>query len=105
MNTQNPLILTGRTVFKRQENIVSRSILDETILVPVSGNLADMQCLFALESVSSFIWEHIDGSNDLDALCAMIQDEFVVAADQAKSDLLEFIQELRDAGLIEEAGG
>lgn len=99
---RHQLDLTGRTVFRKEENIVSRLILDETILVPIAGNLADMQCIFALEAVSAFIWEQIDGQRDLDALCSLILAEFAVEGECASSDLRDFLQELQSAGLIRE---
>ncbi len=47
--------------FKKKEEIVSREIAGETILVPIKGKLADMQRIFALENVSEYIWQQLDG--------------------------------------------
>lgn len=92
--------LTGHTVFGKRDNIVSRLILDETILVPIAGNLADMQCIFSLEQVSAFIWEHIDGRNDVDAICSLLLAEFDVDSEVARADLREFLSEMSREDLI-----
>ena len=41
---------TGRR-YRRQDDIVSRHIAGETILVPVTARLADMQRIYALNAV------------------------------------------------------
>lgn len=86
----------------KNEDIVSRKILDEMLLVPIKGRLADMQRLFSLDSVAEFIWNRIDGKTDL----AAIHQEMVAAYDvdekEAEQDLNEFIAALIDAELVRE---
>ena len=101
MKNKQPFAQMQNTVYRKEKNIVSRAILDEIIIVPISGNLADMQCIFSTESVGAFIWDHIDGNNDLAVIYAQILGQFDVEPDRAVTDLLEFITELHDAGLIQ----
>ena len=42
-------------IYIREKDIISRDIAGETILVPIRGNLADMQCVFTLNPVGIFI--------------------------------------------------
>lgn len=88
-------------VFRKRGEIVSRAIAGETILVPIKGKLADMQRIFSLSPVASYIWDRIDGEKSL----AMVLDEvnagFDVAETEAERDLREFVDELLEAGLIE----
>jgi len=88
------------SVFQKKEEIVSRRIAGETLLVPIQGKLANMQRIFALDSVSEFIWEQLDGRRNLKDILNGILDKFDVGKKQATGDLEEFIAELLEAGLI-----
>ena len=94
--------VTKEPVYKKNSDIVSRVILDETILVPISGKLADMQKIFSLDSVSAFIWNQIDGMTDLKTIHQRLLGEFNVDPGQARLDLYDFTAELLTADLIVE---
>jgi len=91
-------------IFRKRGEIVARDIAGETILVPVRGNLADMQRIFSLSPVAAFLWEQIDGKQELQMILAKVIEDFEVEREDASSDLREFITELLEAGLIEEVG-
>jgi hypothetical protein len=88
--------------FTKEESIVSRAIVGETLLVPIRGNLADMQKIFSLNDVADYVWGHLDGDRSLIELRDGILDEFEVSKGDAETDLLEFINELLEADLIRE---
>lgn len=98
--TREPGAVKG--IFRKRGEIVARDIAGETILVPVRGNLADMQSIFSLNPVGAFLWEQIDGQQDLEVVLAKVLEDFEVEREDAASDLLEFITRLLEAGLIEE---
>lgn len=98
MDTQ--AVINQELFFCKNPNVVSRTILDETILVPICGRLADMQNIFSLDTVSAFIWKHLDGRSSLGEIHQRILEEFIVDPIQAENDLAEFIDELIKAGLI-----
>ena len=52
-------------VFIKNEEVISRKIAGETILVPVRGRLADMRRIFTLNPVAEYIWHRIDGKNTI----------------------------------------
>jgi hypothetical protein len=91
-----------RKVFKRHDDIVSREIAGESILVPVCGKLADMQKIFSLESTAEYIWQQMDGKTRLADICRGVIDTFDVEKERAESDITEFINELLEANLIVE---
>jgi len=88
--------------FKRQEHIVSRAIIGETLLVPISGQLADMQRIFTLNPVADYVWNQLDGETSTGEIRDGILSEFDIEQGDATSDLIEFIDELRSADLIVE---
>jgi hypothetical protein len=89
-------------LYSQNDNIVRRDIADETILVPIRGNLADMQRIYALDPVADFIWQQLDGRQSVGKIHSAIVDNFDVEAQQAALDLNEFIEKLLQANLIEE---
>jgi len=100
--TGEPGALKG--IFRKREEIVARDIAGERILVPVRGKLADMQRIFSLSPVAAFLWDQIDGRQDLQTIFAKVIEDYEVGQEDAAEDLREFITELLEAGLIEEAG-
>jgi hypothetical protein len=88
--------------YRRHEHIVSRAIIGETLLVPISGQLADMQHIFTLNPVADFVWNHLDGERTTGQIVGGILEEFEVASEMAESDFLELIEALISADLIEE---
>ncbi len=89
------------TVYRKTDSVVDREIAEETILVPIHGNLADMQRLFSVNPTGRFIWNRIDGEHSISEIAAMVPEVFDVTAAQAQSDALEFVAALSAAGLIE----
>ncbi|NOZ20402.1 MAG: PqqD family protein [Planctomycetes bacterium] len=89
-------------VFRRREEIVTRKIAGETILVPIRGKLADMQRLFVLNSVAEYVWDHIDGKTSVDEIRQGVLAEFDTDQDEVDKDTREFVGELIEADLIEE---
>jgi hypothetical protein len=88
-------------VFKKNDNIVTRRIADELFLVPVRGELANMQKIFTLNPVAEYIWQELDRKN-LNDICGGVTSAFNVKKEQAESDIQDFIAELLEADLIRE---
>jgi hypothetical protein len=89
--------------FRKKEDIVTRRIAGETLLVPVYGDLANMERIFALDPVAAFIWEQLDEEKSLKDIRDGVLDAFDVNEEQAETDIFEFIEELIKASLIVQA--
>ncbi len=83
--------------------MVQRQVAGEVFLVPIRGRLADLQELFVLSETGRFIWERLDGRHSFDDLAVGLVSEFEVEEEQARSDALAFVEQLQEAGLVEEA--
>ena len=90
-------------VYRCRENLVTREIVGETIIVPISRELADLQKAFSLNTTGGFIWEHLDGSTSLEVIHKAVTAHFKISKKDAWADLVELITELTQAGLIEKA--
>lgn len=87
-------------IFVQKDEIVSRSIAGETILVPIRGNLADMQNIFTLNEVGAFIWEQLDGKRPLSEIHDSLCECFEVSSEEAERDILEFVDRVNETGLV-----
>jgi hypothetical protein len=70
-------------IYRRNDNFVFRQIEGETILVPIRGNVGDL-----------------DGSQDLDAIKKRITAEYDIADVNAETDLLSFIEEMKTIAAV-----
>ena len=86
--------------YRRSENVIFRKVADETILVPIKGNVADLNFIYTLTEVAGFIWGKIDGRRKLIDIKDMIMAEYNVHSDDAEKDLLELIGQLEQIGSI-----
>ena len=88
--------------FKIRKEIVSREIAGETILVPIKGKLANMNRIFAVDDVAEYIWQQLDGQKKVADIRDGVIELYDVAKEQAREDLLDFIEKLKKADLISE---
>ncbi len=87
-------------IWRASENVITRKIADETILVPISGNLANMQRLFSINEVGAAIWALMDGKKNVRSIKQAIIKEFDVQEDQLDDDIYAFIENLRQSALV-----
>jgi hypothetical protein len=88
--------------YRKSEDVIARQIAGETLLVPIRGDLAGMQRIFALDTVGEYIWQQLDTETSLQTIHDAVLANFEVSGEQAEVDIQEFIAELLEAGLIEE---
>ena len=86
--------------YRRSENVIFRKVADETIFVPIKGNVADLNFIYTLTEVAAFIWGKIDGRRRLIDIKETIMAEYDVCSDDTEKDLLELIGQLEEIGSI-----
>ncbi|MFH1093586.1 MAG: PqqD family protein [Candidatus Omnitrophota bacterium] len=89
--------------YQKSEDIVSRKIADEVILVPIKSNVGDLDNIYTLNNVGARIWELIDGKRRLVDIKNVLAEEFEVDESQARKDLEEFTQGLLEIKALKEA--
>ena len=89
-------------IIAQNDDIVSRDIAGQTILVPIRGNLADMQNIFTLNKIGVFIWEQLDGKSPLSETLESLLAHFDVSSQEAEKDILKFIGQVLESGLAVE---
>jgi len=95
--------LSWDTVLAKREEIVSREIAGETILVPIRGRLVDLQRIFSVNPVGAHIWQQLDGKRTLAEIRDSVLETFEVERERAETDVQEFVAELVEAELVQEA--
>ncbi len=88
-----------KTCYKPNGKVVMRQIAGETILVPISGDIADMQKLYALNDVGALVWSNLNGQRSLQVVAAELTESFDVNIEEAQADTLAFITQLLDQNL------
>ena len=97
----SPAPLPWTAVPSKTKDLVTRTIADETVVVPVRGRLAQLQNIYVLSPVGAHLWAEIDGSKDLRALHQSVLSAYAVDDAQAQEDLQEFLHSILDAGLCQ----
>lgn len=92
--------MQGETRYERNPDFLYRRIIEESVLVPVHQEVADMDCIYTLNPVAAFIWERMEGQTTVAELQAAIVEAYDVDPQAAGKDLLEFVQELELAGAV-----
>jgi methyltransferase-like protein len=87
-------------VFRQADNIVTRKVMDETLLVPIAGDLASMENLYTLNSTGAFIWQALDGRRSLEEIRTLLVEEYAAPVAVIEADLLELVEELAAAKLL-----
>jgi coenzyme PQQ synthesis protein D (PqqD) len=85
-----------------RRSFVTRQIAGETLIVPVSGHVMDLESIFVLNPVASRIWELLKSPMTPSAIADVIVREFAVTADEAANDVVEFLDALRTRQLIQD---
>ena len=89
-------------IFEKVQNFVFRKIEDETILVPIKDNVGDMGCIYNLNEIGAFVWQHLDGHKSLLDIKNRVLEEFEVSAKQAADDLFGYVAQLKEIDAIRE---
>ena len=86
--------------FVRNPDFIFRKIVEETILVPVYQDVADMDAIYSLNELGAFIWECLAEPVEKSTLEVSILDAFNADAGTVSEDLTHFLKEMEAIGAI-----
>jgi hypothetical protein len=87
--------------FAKADGIVTRTIANETVIVPVRTGVANLNAIFTLNDVGTVIWSRLDGKASTNDLVDAVTTEHEVSRDEATKDVMEFLDALQRRGLIQ----
>jgi hypothetical protein len=94
-------MLLTETRFIRNQEVVSRKIDGELIIVPIRSGVGDLNSLYTLNSVGSVLWDFMTEGHTIPEMVQRICDEFEVTALQAQQDIESFLNSLMEEKLIQ----
>ena len=80
---------------KRREGVLAQEAQGQTVLLRM-----DDGGYYALDEVGARIWELCDGERSLDDIVGVLCAEFDAPADLIRSDVVEFVDDLRQEDLL-----
>lgn len=92
-------------VYRHAADVVCRQVGHESILVPISHNVGDLDYIYTLSPVAARIWSLLNGSASLGRVIDAICDEYDVAREQAAADVSELIADLEKVSLVLQVPG
>ncbi len=88
-------------VYRKKDNLLTRKVAGETLIIPIRGALADLQRIYALDPVAECVWNRLGETTATDDLYAEVLDQFEMDEERVRKDVDEFIDQLLKADLIE----
>lgn len=95
----NPFVITPDTLLVRNDSLVS---------APMGADVAMMDMdtgkYFVLQEVAAFVWDRLAQPATAEELCAALMQVYDVTAERCRAELLPFLQNAHDKGLLRRAG-
>jgi hypothetical protein len=89
--------------YRRTEEFVARAIAGETVLVPIRRQIGDLESIYTLNDVATFIWERLAETATVAEIALALDDAFAGDPAEMRNDLDTFLAELLDLGAIRPA--
>ena len=78
-----------------------RKVGEVNIIVPLGQKVLDLNGVITLNETGAFIWELLKKERSLDELVEAVSEEFEVEPDQARKDIEDFLNQLREFDMLE----
>jgi hypothetical protein len=85
-----------KSVLRKNPDLVTRVIDDETILLPVYKTSDEINCIYTLNKVASRAWEMIDGKKTLAAIKKQLLSEFETTPEEVDKEMTKFLKDLKE---------
>ncbi len=96
MTTTGRQRISGGTVLRRGSNHVETVLDDEVVMMSI-----EQGSYFALGGTAQDLWGLLDQPRTLDGLVASLTEKYQVDRDDCERDVLGFLTDLLESGLIE----
>jgi hypothetical protein len=83
------------TIIRTNKALVS-SIKDELVMFDVNAGQ-----YYGLNNVATAVWNHLETQKTVDELAQALTTEFDISVEDCRKELLEFLPELEEKGLVE----
>ncbi len=83
-------------VLRKNKDMVTRTIDDETILLPIYKTSEEINCIYTLNKIAAQIWELIDGKKTLGEIKKIILREFDTTPEEVDKEMDKFLKDLKE---------
>ena len=83
-------------VLRKNQNMVTRVIDDETILLPIYKSSDEINCIYTLNNVASRVWEMFDGKRTLAEIKKQLLKEFDATSGEVDKKMQELLKDLKE---------
>lgn len=87
---------------KLRGEFVVRQVMDCITAIPTGKTALELNGMILLNDVSRVIWDCLTVGSTLEEIIFAITEGFTVSEEEAKADVLEFLDKLRGAQLLDE---
>ncbi len=92
--------MKGTTKLRKNPNMVTRVIDDETILLPIYKTSDEINCIYTLNKVASRVWEMFDGKRALAEIKKQLLKEFDTTPKEINKKLQKLLKDLKEIKAI-----
>lgn len=85
----------------RSRSVVSRLVGGETLVVPVRGKVGDLASIYSFNGTGSLIWQLLETPISLADLILALEHEYAVGEEQARKDVMKFVEDMFALGLVQ----
>ena len=87
---------------KLRGEFVVRQVMDHVTAIPVGSTALQFNGMILLNDVSRVIWECLSAGSTIEGITEAVTEQFEVEKAEATADILEFVDKLRAAQLLDE---
>ena len=85
-----------------KSDFLLRQVAGTWVILPVGDQTNKFTGVLTPNNSGALLWQHLEKGCREDELVKTLTEEYDVSADQARMDVEEFVQKLRDAGCLED---
>lgn len=94
--------MNDSTILYKIENMVTREIEDETVLLPIYDTSEEIDCIYSLNKVASRVWEMIDGKSTIGEIKKKVLEEFESTPQEVEEKMENFLKDLLEIKAVEQ---
>ena len=87
---------------KLQGEFVVRQVMDHVVAIPVGSTALQLNGMIMLNDVSNIIWDCLTAETSVETITQAVTQHFEVSEEEAKADVVEFLDKLRQLKLLDE---
>lgn len=82
-------------VLRKNKDMVTRTIDDETILMPIFKTSEEINCIYTLNKVASKVWDLIDGKKTFAKIRSEVLKRFDATEEEVNEEIGKLLKDLK----------